>query len=97
MTSGGRSKRKGRGQVRPRPVANGGTRVSRPSRSDQELLRTSLAATIPEPTITARNTAVLPTHVTLPTADFNMALRTLVLGWGGEEGETPPHNVTEVA
>jgi hypothetical protein len=26
-----------------------------------------------------------------------MALRTLFLGWGGEEGETPPHNVTEVA
>jgi hypothetical protein len=31
--------------------------VSRPSRSDQELLRTSLAATIPEPTITARTAA----------------------------------------
>jgi hypothetical protein len=32
-------------------------RPSRPTRSDQELPRTSLAATIPEPTITARTAA----------------------------------------
>jgi len=42
--------------IRSRPAANGET-PSRASWSDQELLRTSLAATIPEPTMTARTAA----------------------------------------